>query len=43
MAETKTLIQIPDFITVRELAGEMDASPIDVIMRPAWRSVTLIR
>jgi translation initiation factor IF-2 len=31
MAETKTLIQIPDFITVRELAGEMDASPIDVI------------
>jgi translation initiation factor IF-2 len=31
MSETKTLIQIPDFITVRELAGEMDASPIDVI------------
>jgi translation initiation factor IF-2 len=31
MSETKTAIQIPDFITVRELAGEMDASPIDVI------------
>lgn len=31
MSETKTLIQIPDFITVRELAGEMNASPIDVI------------
>ena len=31
MSETKTLIQIPDFITVRELAGEIDASPIDVI------------
>jgi translation initiation factor IF-2 len=31
MSETKTLIQIPDFITVRELAGEMGASPIDVI------------
>ena len=31
MSETKLLIQIPDFITVRELAGEMDASPIDVI------------
>ncbi|MFZ0546871.1 MAG: translation initiation factor IF-2 [Candidatus Promineifilaceae bacterium] len=31
MSETKTLIQIPEFITVRELAGEIDASPIDVI------------
>lgn len=31
MAETKLLIQIPEFITVRELAGEMDASPIDII------------
>ncbi|MGW8318138.1 MAG: translation initiation factor IF-2 [Candidatus Promineifilaceae bacterium] len=31
MAETKTLIEIPDFITVRELATIMDASPIDVI------------
>ncbi|MGD2049378.1 MAG: translation initiation factor IF-2 N-terminal domain-containing protein, partial [Chloroflexota bacterium] len=31
MAETKTLIEIPDFITVRELADIMDASPIDVI------------
>ncbi len=31
MSETKTLIQIPDFITVRELASEIDASPIDVI------------
>jgi len=31
MAETKTLIEIPDFITVRELAGSMDTSPIDVI------------
>ena len=31
MAETKALIEIPDFITVRELAGSMDTSPIDVI------------
>ncbi len=31
MAETTTLIEIPDFITVRELAGSMDTSPIDVI------------
>ena len=31
MAETKTLIEIPDFITVRELADFMEASPIDVI------------
>lgn len=31
MSETKTIIQIPDFITVRELATEIDASPIDVI------------
>jgi translation initiation factor IF-2 len=31
MAETKTIIEIPDFITVRELADFMEASPIDVI------------
>ena len=31
MAETKTLIEVPDFITVRELADTMDASPIEVI------------
>ena len=31
MAETKTLIEIPDFITVRELADNMEASPIEVI------------
>ena len=31
MAETKTLIQIPDYVTVRELASEMNTSPIDVI------------
>ncbi len=31
MAETKILIEIPDFITVRELADEMEASPIEVI------------
>lgn len=31
MAETKTLIEISDFITVRELADIMEASPIDVI------------
>ncbi|MDX1613270.1 MAG: translation initiation factor IF-2 [Candidatus Promineifilaceae bacterium] len=31
MAEAKTLIEVPDFITVRELAGVMDTSPVDVI------------
>ncbi len=31
MAQTKTLIEVPDFITVRELAGIMKVSPIDVI------------
>ncbi|MFO7538108.1 MAG: translation initiation factor IF-2 [Chloroflexota bacterium] len=31
MAETKTLIEIPAFVTVRELATIMDASPINVI------------
>lgn len=31
MAETKTMIEIPDYISVRELAGIMEASPIDVI------------
>jgi translation initiation factor IF-2 len=31
MTETKTVIEIPDFLTVRELADEMEASPIDVI------------
>ncbi len=31
MEETKTLIEVPDFITVRELADIMDASPIEVI------------
>ncbi len=31
MIETKTVIEIPDFLTVRELADEMEASPIDVI------------
>ena len=31
MAETKTLIEIPEFVTVRELADVMDASPIEVI------------
>ncbi len=31
MAEAKTLIEIPDFITVRELSDIMDASPIEVI------------
>jgi translation initiation factor IF-2 len=31
MAETKTVIEIPEFITVRELADVMDASPIEVI------------
>jgi translation initiation factor IF-2 len=31
MAETKTLLEIPAFITVRELAGKMGISPINVI------------
>ena len=31
MTETKTLIEVPDFVTVRELAGIMGVSPIDVI------------
>jgi translation initiation factor IF-2 len=31
MAQTKTLIEVPDFVTVRELAGIMGVSPIDVI------------
>ena len=31
MAETKTIIEIPAFVTVRELATIMDASPIKVI------------
>ncbi|MFO7664425.1 MAG: translation initiation factor IF-2 [Chloroflexota bacterium] len=31
MAETKTLLEIPAFITVRELAGQMGVSPINVI------------
>ena len=31
MTETQTLIEVPDFITVRELAGVMGVSPIDVI------------
>lgn len=31
MTQTKTLIEIPDFLTVRELAQLMGASPIDVI------------
>jgi translation initiation factor IF-2 len=31
MTETKTVIEIPDFLTVRELADIMEASPIDVI------------
>jgi translation initiation factor IF-2 len=31
MTETKTVIEIPDFLTVRELADLMEASPIDVI------------
>lgn len=31
MAETKTLIELPDFVTVRELADYMEASPIEVI------------
>jgi translation initiation factor IF-2 len=31
MVETKTVIEVPDFLTVRELAEVMEASPIDVI------------
>jgi len=31
MTETRTLIEVPDYITVRELATEMGVSPIDVI------------
>ncbi len=31
MAETKTIIELPDFVTVRELANYMERSPIDVI------------
>ena len=31
MAKTKTVIEIPEFITVRELAGLMNISPINVI------------
>jgi translation initiation factor IF-2 len=31
MAETKTLLEVPAFITVRELAGQMGVSPINVI------------
>ena len=31
MTETKTLIEIPDFITVRDLAAAMAVSPINVI------------
>ena len=31
MTQTKTLIEVPDFVTVRELAGIMEVSPIDVI------------
>jgi translation initiation factor IF-2 len=31
MTETKTVIEISDFLTVRELADIMEASPIDVI------------
>jgi translation initiation factor IF-2 len=31
MAEVKTQIEVPSFITVRELATHMDVSPIDVI------------
>ena len=31
MAQVKTLIQVPNFVTVRELAHIMGVSPIDVI------------
>jgi len=31
MSDPKTTIELPDFITVRELAGLMETSPIDVI------------
>ncbi len=31
MTETRTLIEVPDYITVRELATKMGVSPIDVI------------
>ena len=31
MTETKIVIEIPDYLTVRELADVMEASPIDVI------------
>ena len=31
MTETKILIEVPDYITVRELAASMDVSPIDLI------------
>ena len=31
MAETKTLLEIPSYITVRELASSMGVSPINVI------------
>ena len=31
MAQTETLIEVPEFVTVRELAGIMGVSPIDVI------------
>jgi len=33
MAETKTLIEIPEFVTVRELSDIMEVSPIDVIKK----------
>lgn len=31
MADTKMMIEVPEYITVRELANIMDSSPIDVI------------